>query len=121
LVGWADWDIGATDPARALTCGLHVGFRGRDRAQVDAFWQVGVDGGYRDEGAPGPRTQYGPTYYGGFLLDPDGNSVEAVHGARDDDVPDGRVDHLWIRVRDPQASRRLHTALAPPPWPRLDH
>ncbi len=88
-----------------MTRGLHVGFRARDRAQVDAFWQAGVDAGYRDEGAPGPRTQYGPTYYGGFLLDPDGNSVEAVHGDREDAVPDGRVDHLWLRVRDPQASR----------------
>jgi hypothetical protein len=44
----------------------------RDRAQVDAFWQAGVDAGYRDDGEPGPRTQYGPSYYGGFLLDPDG-------------------------------------------------
>ena len=78
LVEWEDWDIGATDPEHPVTRGLHVGFRARDRAQVDAFWQAGVDAGYRDEGAPGPRTQYGPTYYGGFLLDPDGNSVEAV-------------------------------------------
>ena len=84
LVEWEDWDIGATDPEHPVTRGLHVGFRARDRAQVDAFWQAGVDAGYRDEGAPGPRTQYGPTYYGGFLLDPDGNSVEAVHGDRED-------------------------------------
>src|SRR5256712_3400638 len=89
LVEWEDWDIGATDPEHPVTRGLHVGFRARDRAQVDAFWQAGVDAGYRDEGAPGPRTQYGPTYYGGFLLDPDGNSVEAVHDDREDPVPDG--------------------------------
>jgi hypothetical protein len=82
------------------------------RAQVDGFWQAGIDAGYRDDGAPGPRTQYGPTYYGGFLLDPDGNSVEAVHGDRPDAVPAGRVDHLWIRVRDPQASRRFYTTIA---------
>ena len=74
LVEWDDWDIGPTDREHPVTRGLQVGFRARDRAQVDAFWQAGVDAGYRDDGAPGPRTQYGPTYYGGFLLDPDGNS-----------------------------------------------
>jgi hypothetical protein len=70
---------------------------------VDAFWQAGIDAGYRDDGAPGPRAVYGPDYYGGFLLDPDGNSAEAVHTEREDPVPDGCVDHLWIRVRDPAA------------------
>src|SRR3954468_12009515 len=83
LVEWEDWAIGPTDREHAVTRGLHVGFRAPDRAQVDAFWQAGIDAGYRDDGAPGPRTQYGPTYYGGFLLDPDGNSVEAVHGDRE--------------------------------------
>ena len=72
-----------------MTRGLHVGFRARDRAQVDAFWQAGIDAGYQDDGAPGPRTHYGPRYYGGFLLDPDGNSVEAVHGDGKDTVPAG--------------------------------
>jgi catechol 2,3-dioxygenase-like lactoylglutathione lyase family enzyme len=91
LVEWDDWDIGPTDREHPVTRGLHVGFRARDRAQADAFWRAGVDAGYRDDGAPGPRTQYGPTYYGGFLFDPDGNSVEAVHGEREDAVPDGRV------------------------------
>ena len=121
LVEWDDWAIGPADDEHPVTRGLHVGFRARDRAQVDAFWQAGVDAGYRDDGAPGPRTQYGPTYYGGFLLDPDGNSVEAVHGDREDAVPDGRVDHLWIRVRDPQASRRFYTTIAPHAGLRLTH
>ena len=62
LVEWEDWDIGPTDPDHPVTRGLHVGFRARDRVQVDAFWQASVDAGYRDDGAPGPRTQYGPTY-----------------------------------------------------------
>src|SRR5947208_5335039 len=82
---------------------------------------VAFAAGYRDDGAPGPRTQYGPTYYGGFLLDPDGNSVEAVHGDREDAVPAGRVDHLWFRVRDPQASRRFYTTIAPHAGLRLTH
>jgi len=92
-----------------VTRGLHVGFRARDRAQVDAFWQAGIDAGYRDDGAPGPRTHYGSTYYGGFLLDPDGNSVEAVHGDRQDAVPAGRVDHCGSASatrRPPGASTR---------------
>ena len=121
LVEWDDWAIGPTDREHPVTRGLHVGFRARDRAQVDAFWQAGIDAGHRDDGAPGPRTQYGPTYYGGFLLDPDGNGVEAVHGDREDAVPDGRVDHLWIRVRDPQASRRFYTTIAPHAGLRLTH
>jgi catechol 2,3-dioxygenase-like lactoylglutathione lyase family enzyme len=113
MVGWDDWWIGPTDSEHPVTRGLHVGFRARDRAQVDAFWQAGVDAGYRNDGAPGPRNRYGPTYYGGFLLDPDGNSVEAVHLDRQSPVPDGRVDHLWIRVRDPQVSKRFYTSIAP--------
>jgi catechol 2,3-dioxygenase-like lactoylglutathione lyase family enzyme len=52
-------------------------------------------------------------YYGGFLLDPDGNSVEAVHTDRERPVPNGRIDHLWLRIRDPQASRRFYTTIAP--------
>ncbi len=113
LVEWEDWDIGPTDGEHPVTRGLHIGFRARDRAQVDAFWQAGIEAGYRDDGEPGPRARYGPTYYGGFLLDPDGNSVEAVHTDREKAVPAGSVDHLWIRVRDPQASRRFYTTIAP--------
>ncbi|MEA2282160.1 MAG: hypothetical protein QOK21_2767, partial [Solirubrobacteraceae bacterium] len=55
IVEWDDWDVLATNREHPVTCGLHVGFRARDRAQVDAFWQAGVDAGYRDDGAPGPR------------------------------------------------------------------
>jgi catechol 2,3-dioxygenase-like lactoylglutathione lyase family enzyme len=121
LVEWDDWAIGPTDPEHAVTRGLHVGFRARDRALVDAFWRAGIDAGYRDDGEPGPRTQYAPSYYGAFLLDPDGNSVEAVHGAREHAVPDGRIDHLWIRVRDPQASQRFYATIAPHAGLRLAH
>src|SRR4051812_49563411 len=74
LVEWEDWAIGPTDREHPVTRGLHVGFLARDRAQVDAFWQAGIDAGYRDDGAPGPRTQYGPTYHGGGLLPPGGHN-----------------------------------------------
>jgi catechol-2,3-dioxygenase len=62
LVEWEDWAIGPTDREHPVTRGLHVGFRAPSRAAVDAFWQAGIDAGYRDDGAPGPRTKYGPDY-----------------------------------------------------------
>jgi catechol 2,3-dioxygenase-like lactoylglutathione lyase family enzyme len=120
-VEWEYWDFVATNEEHPVTRGLHVGFRARDRAQVDAFWQAGVDAGYRDDGAPGARTQDGPTYYGGFLLHPDGNSVEAVHDDREDAVPVGSIYHLWVRVRDLDASRRFYTTIAPHAGLRLVH
>jgi catechol 2,3-dioxygenase-like lactoylglutathione lyase family enzyme len=122
LVEWEDWDIGATDREHPVVArGLHVGFRAPSREAVDAFWQAGIDAGYGDDGPPGPRGRYGPGYYGGFLLDPDGNSVEAVYKDRAHPVPDGCIDHLWIRVRDPQVSRRFYTTIAPHAGLRLTH
>jgi catechol 2,3-dioxygenase-like lactoylglutathione lyase family enzyme len=112
-VEWEDWDIEVTDREHPLTHGLHVGFRAPSHVAVDAFWQAGIDAGYRDDGAPGPRANYGPDYYGGFLLDPDGNSVEAVHTEREHSVPDGCIDHLWIRVRDLVAAKRFYATVAP--------
>jgi catechol 2,3-dioxygenase-like lactoylglutathione lyase family enzyme len=60
LVEWEDWAIGPTDREHPVTRGLHVGFRAPNRAAVDAFWKAGIDAGYRDDGAPGPRAEYGP-------------------------------------------------------------
>jgi catechol 2,3-dioxygenase-like lactoylglutathione lyase family enzyme len=58
--------------------GTHVAFRAADHAAVDRFHKAGVKAGGRDNGAAGPRADYGPKYYAAFLLDPDGNNVEAV-------------------------------------------
>jgi catechol 2,3-dioxygenase-like lactoylglutathione lyase family enzyme len=113
MVGWDDWWIDQADEFRPATTGLHVGFRAPSREAVDTFWQAGIDAGYPDGGAPGPRAIYRPDYYGAFLIDPDGNSAEAVHTDRSDPVPSGRVDHLWIRVRDPAASKRFYMTIAP--------
>ena len=113
IVEWSDWDIVASDREHPVTRGLHVGFRAPSRAAVDAFWRAGIEAGYRDDGAPGPRAVYGPDYYGGFVLDPDGNSAEAVYTEREDPVPAGCVDHLWLRVRDPAAGKRFYTSIAP--------
>ena len=61
-----------------LTGRHHLAFQARDRAAVDAFHRVGLEHGGTDNGAPGERP-YHPGYYAAFLLDPDGNNIEAVH------------------------------------------
>jgi catechol 2,3-dioxygenase-like lactoylglutathione lyase family enzyme len=58
--------------------GTHVAFHCPDRATVDAFHAAGLEAGGDDNGGPGIREHYHPTYYGAFVLDPDGNNVEAV-------------------------------------------
>jgi catechol 2,3-dioxygenase-like lactoylglutathione lyase family enzyme len=63
-----------------LTGRTHIAFQATDRAMVDAFYSAGLAAGGKDNGAPGERP-YHPGYYAAFLLDPDGNNVEAVfHG-----------------------------------------
>lgn len=58
--------------------GRHVAFAARSRAEVDAFYKAAMAAGGRDNGPPGPRPQYHADYYGAFVLDPDGNNIEAV-------------------------------------------
>ena len=62
---------------------IHIGFVARTRDEVDAFHAAGIAAGYRDNGTPGVREQYSSEaaglYYAAFLLDPDGNNIEAVH------------------------------------------
>ncbi len=57
---------------------LHIAFTAESRAVVDAFHAVALAAGATDNGAPGVREMYHPSYYGGYVLDPDGNNVEAV-------------------------------------------
>jgi catechol 2,3-dioxygenase-like lactoylglutathione lyase family enzyme len=58
--------------------GVHVAFTAEDRETVDAFHAAALAAGGRDNGGPGVREIYHPDYYGAFVLDPDGNNVEAV-------------------------------------------
>ncbi len=58
--------------------GRHVAFVARSRAEVDRFYKAAIAAGGRDNGAPGLRSHYHPDYYGAFVLDPDGNNIEAV-------------------------------------------
>ena len=107
---WDDFSLTGATPDRPATTGLHAAFVAPSRAHVDAFWRAGVDAGHRSDGEPGPRPVYGGDYYGGFLLDPEGNSVEAVHhGAR----REGNLDHLWIRVADVAAATAFYDVVAP--------
>ena len=57
---------------------VHVAFRADTRGQVDAFYRAAIAAGGRDNGAPGLRPHYHANYYGAFVLDPDGNNIEAV-------------------------------------------
>lgn len=58
--------------------GVHIAFRAQDRGAVDRFFKAGAEAGGRDNGGPGIRKDYSPTYYAAFLYDPDGNNIEAV-------------------------------------------
>lgn len=67
--------IGNGDVAGA---GLHIAFSASSRADIDAFYREAMKAGGRDNGPPGIRSHYHPNYYAAFVLDPDGNNVEAV-------------------------------------------
>ena len=117
---YAEWDafaLGEADDEHPVTRRLHIAFAVPTREAVHAFWTAGTEAGYRDDGAPGPRPQYGPDYYGGFLLDPDGNSVEAV---THDTPRESMIDHLWIRVADVAQAKRFYETIAPHAGIRLN-
>jgi catechol 2,3-dioxygenase-like lactoylglutathione lyase family enzyme len=103
---WGDFSIAVATAEKPVTRGLHIAFSAPSRAHVEEFWRTGVEAGYHDEGSPGFRPQYRDDYYGAFLRDPDGNSIEAVdHGVA---RPAGEIDHMWIRVADVDASQRFY-------------
>jgi catechol 2,3-dioxygenase-like lactoylglutathione lyase family enzyme len=108
---WDDFSLTAADDQNPATRGLHIGFGARSREHVDAFWRAGTQAGHPDDGAPGPRPEYGGDYYGAVLLDPDGNSAEAVHHG--DIRPPGDIDHLWIRVADVPAATAFYDLVGP--------
>lgn len=92
---WADelFVSTADSPAAAgrLTGRHHLAFQARDRAMVEAFHAAGCAAGGKDNGAPGERP-YHPGYYAAFLLDPDGNNIEAVfHGEAERSAPSVQI------------------------------
>jgi catechol 2,3-dioxygenase-like lactoylglutathione lyase family enzyme len=116
---WADFSLTQADDEDPVTRRLHVAFVAPSRTQVDEFWRVGTEAGYREDGAPGPRPEYREDYYGAFLLDPDGNSAEAVHHAAL--RQGGAIDHLWIRVADVAAAKQFYETVARHAGFRLGH
>jgi catechol 2,3-dioxygenase-like lactoylglutathione lyase family enzyme len=84
---WADELVVSSADSEAaegrLTGRVHVAFQAKDRTMVEAFHRAGLEAGGREHGAPGERA-YHPGYFAAFLLDPDGNNIEAVfHGLAD--------------------------------------
>ncbi len=65
-------DAGKTTPP------IHIAFLANSRAEVDAFYRAAIAAGGKDNGPPGLRIMYHPTYYGAFVIDADGHNVEAV-------------------------------------------
>ena len=88
---WADELFVSTADSQAaqghLTGRHHLAFQAADRAMVEAFHRAGLDAGGKENGAPGERP-YHPGYYAAFLIDPDGNNIEAVfHGEAERSAP----------------------------------
>jgi catechol 2,3-dioxygenase-like lactoylglutathione lyase family enzyme len=78
--GGLDFGIGRRDPVG----GAHVAFEAESTEAVDRFYEVAIGAGAGDNGAPGLRPQYYSGYYAAYVLDPDGNNIEAVfHGPAD--------------------------------------
>lgn len=63
----------------SLTGRHHLAFQAEDPRTVDAFYKAALANGGKDNGAPGERAHYHPGYYAAFVLDPDGNNIEAVY------------------------------------------
>ena len=92
---WADELFVSTADSKAaqgiLTGRHHLAFQAQDKAMVDAFHKAALANGGKDNGAPGFR-EYHPGYYGAFVLDPDGNNIEAVyHGEAKRSAPSVKV------------------------------
>ena len=117
-VEWSDFSLAPVEPAKGLTQRLHIAFDARSHRDVEGFWRAGTEAGFQSDGPPGLRLHYGVDYYGAFLRDPDGNSVEAVHNGRD---RQGQFDHLWVRVMDVPRAQRFYELIAPYSGYELEH
>ena len=112
ITEWGNFGIAPANAERPVSAGLHVGFGAQDREEVDRWWADLTAAGYESDGAPGIRPWYHETYYGAFVRDPDGHSVEAVHHHLTD-AGATRIDHLWLRTASVEAAKRFYEAIAP--------
>jgi catechol 2,3-dioxygenase-like lactoylglutathione lyase family enzyme len=107
---WGDLSIGVDGLPQ--TRRVHVAVAAQSHDEVDAFWRAATEAGFRDNGPPGIRERYHANYYGAFVLDPDGNNIEAVNHGRE--PTQGMLDHVSLRVADLGAARAFYeTVLAP--------
>ncbi len=74
------WFVDGSSPygGPSVTSGCHLAWKAQNRAQVDAFYKAAISVGAKDNGAPGLRPEYHPNYYGAFVIDLEGNNIEAV-------------------------------------------
>jgi catechol 2,3-dioxygenase-like lactoylglutathione lyase family enzyme len=108
----ADWgDLSISQDDKRLTENVHIAFAAPSRKAVDVFHCTALEAGYRGNGPPGERPQYHAGYYGAFVRDPDGNNVEAVHHGIE---PTFRLDHVFVRVSDLEASRSFYESVLEP-------
>ena len=112
FVEWNDFSIAEATTDRPATRHLHIGLQASDRSQVDRWWRGMRDAGYADLWRPRPTPRIWPTYYGAFVADPAGDSIEAVY--QQPRSTDGRtLDHLWLRTRNLEAATLFYEAIAP--------
>ena len=104
-VEWNDFGLAATAESPRRRAGCTSASRRRRESTWTSSGGWAPRPGYQTTARPACDPQYSDDYYGAFLLDPDGNSAEAVHHGSPRDG--GNVDHLWIRVSDLDASTRV--------------
>jgi catechol 2,3-dioxygenase-like lactoylglutathione lyase family enzyme len=111
FTAWGNFIIARTSEDRPAAKQLHIGFGAHDRAEVDSWWERMTSAGYESDGDPGARPSYHESYYGAFVLDPDGNSVEYVH--HHNTSPEvSRIDHLWLRTPNVAAAKSFYETIA---------
>src|SRR6267154_1997487 len=106
---WGNFALTETDEDHPVAQRVHVAFIAPSPSHVDRFWRAGVDAGFTDDGAAGPRRVYADDYYAAFLKDPAGNSFEAVH--RDGARPRGNIDHVAIRVDNVETATAFYSTI----------
>jgi catechol 2,3-dioxygenase-like lactoylglutathione lyase family enzyme len=110
--------IGLPHNQQAATCGngTHIGFQARNKAQVNAFHAAALAAGGSNDGEPGPRPDYGPSYYGAFIYDLDGNKIEAL--LNPPPKPEVRDRPPWTAAQKPakKAKKTKPAARNRPPW-----
>jgi catechol 2,3-dioxygenase-like lactoylglutathione lyase family enzyme len=108
---WREFGVASASPEKPVARRLHVGFRAHDRGEVDRWWRRMTGAGYESDGEPGERPEYSASYYGAFVLDPDGNSAELVHHDTSD-PEQALVDHLWLRTASVEQVKRFYETIA---------